>query len=120
MGGGRQFQPAADHRALERRHHRNGAELDRLEGAVPHARMREPRGRVPLGQFGEVEAGAEMIPVAGQDHRLGALGQSGEEPLQAEHGRVVERIAFPGARQMHDGDVAVLLDPQGRVCRSPA
>ena len=39
MGGGGEFQPAADHRAEHRRDHRQAAELDPVHHRVPAARM---------------------------------------------------------------------------------
>ena len=41
MAGGRELEPAADHRAVQHRHHRHLAEFDPLEHAVPVARMRD-------------------------------------------------------------------------------
>src|SRR5262249_57137782 len=60
MACGRDFEPAADHRAVQHRHHRGLAELDALEGAMPAARMRDALRDAATGKFAEIEARAEM------------------------------------------------------------
>ncbi len=49
---------------------------------------------VALGEFGEIEAGGEMLALAGEHHGADAVGQRGEERLDARHGRIVERVAL--------------------------
>ena len=78
MRGAGQFQPAADHRALQRRDHGHAAILDAVEHPVPHLRMAQALGGVLLGQFGQIEAGGEMVADAVDDHGADALGQIGE------------------------------------------
>ncbi len=78
----RQLEPAPDHRALERRHHRHAAELDLVEGAVPHPRMHHPAAASSLGQLGEVESGAEMRAVRRQHQGAHVLRQRADDPLQ--------------------------------------
>ena len=41
MGGAGQFQPAADHRALQHGNHRHAGKLDSVKGPMPHAGMGE-------------------------------------------------------------------------------
>ena len=111
--GRSQLETAADHRALERGDHRDRAELDLLEGSVPHARVAHSRQRVPLGHLGEVEAGAEVVTVGVDDHAGDVVGQPDEEPLDPEHRRVVERVALGRTGQGEDGDLA---DPRRTEC----
>ena len=75
----RQLEPAADHRAVQRRDHRHRAELRSLERAVPHARVLHALGRVALRELGEVEAGAEMLALAVEHHGLDVLRQAAKK-----------------------------------------
>ena len=109
MRGGGQFQPAADHRAMQHGDHRHLAELDLLEGAVPEPGMGDALGDVVLLEFAEIEAGGEMLALAMQQHGADAVRQRGEEGLDAENGLVVERIALVRTRQPQHGDLALPL-----------
>ena len=109
MACGRDFEPAADHRAVQHRHHRSLAELDALEGAMPAARMRDALRDVAGGELAEIEAGAEMVALAGEHHGLDGVRQRGKERLDAEHGRVVDGVALFRARKEEHGDVAAAL-----------
>ena len=53
-----------------------------------------PCGDVALGELAEIEAGAEMLAVAGEHDGLDVVRQRREERLDAEHGRVVEGVAL--------------------------
>ena len=53
---------------------------------------------VALGQFGQIEPGAEMIAFAGEHHGADIVRQRAEERLDAAHRRIVERVALFGAR----------------------
>ena len=66
MHRGRKLQPAADHRAVQHGDDRHFAELNAFERTMPRTRMRDAAEHVALFKLGEVEAGAEMIAVAGQ------------------------------------------------------
>ena len=96
---GRKLEPAADHCAVQDRHDRNLAEFDAVEGPVPGARMRNTLRDIAFGQFAEIEAGGKMLAFGGEDHRLDPFGQRVEERLDAENGRIVERIALVRALQ---------------------
>src|SRR5262245_11612193 len=98
MARGRDFGPAADHRAVQHRHHRSLAELDALEGAMPAARMRDALRDVAGGELAKIEARAEMIALGGEHHGLDGVRQRGKECLDAEHGRVVDGVALCRAR----------------------
>ena len=69
---------------------------------------------VALGQFGEIEAGAEIVAFAGQHHGADAVRDRGEERLDAEHGRIIERIALFRTRQLEHRDRALPLGAQRR------
>src|SRR5690242_8695426 len=69
---------------------------------------------VTLFQLGEIEAGAEMLAVAGEHDRADVRRQRLEERYHALHQRVVQRIALLGAMQPEDRDRAALLDAKGR------
>ena len=114
MHRGGELQSAADHRAVQHGDHRHLAELNALEGAVPGARMRDAAEHVALFQLGEVEAGAEMLAVAGQHHGANFGRQGVEERHHALHQRVVERIALLGPMQPQDRDRAALLGAERR------
>src|SRR5215218_9768774 len=61
------LEPAADDAAVHRGHHRHEAELDFLEDAVPHLRVTHDAKGVAGLVLGEVEPGAEMLAVPGQN-----------------------------------------------------
>ena len=94
MRGTGQLQPAADHRALQRGDDRHAAVLDAVEHPVPHLRVAQALGGVVLGQFGQVEAGREMIADAVDDNGADVVGQIGEAILDREDDAVIERIAL--------------------------
>ena len=66
VAGRRDFQPAADHGAVQHRDHRDLAELDVLERAMPAARMRDALRDVARAQLAEIETRAEMVAFARQ------------------------------------------------------
>ena len=111
---GGKLEAAAHHRAMQRRHHRDPAEFDALEGAMPRARMRDPGRDVALGQLGEIEPGAEMLAFAVKHDGLDVIRNGGEEIFDAPDGGVVERVALVRARQAQDADSAVPLETQRR------
>ena len=100
MRGGGQLESAADHRPVQRDNDRSAAELNGVEGAVPHARMEHALERlVLLGDLAEVEAGGKMRALPGQHHGANVARQSGEESLEPKHCDVIERIALLRARE---------------------
>ncbi len=74
--------------------------------------MRDALRDVALGEFAEIEPGGEVLALGGQHHRLDPLGQRLEERFDAEHGRIVERIALVRAHERQDGDVAAAFGAQ--------
>ena len=110
---GRKLQPAADHRAMHHGDDRHAAELDLVEDAVPDGRMRNALFGAQHFQLGQIEAGGEMLAFGVQHDGFHARGQRVEERLDAEHGRVVQRIALLGTRQGQDRDRAAPLHLQG-------
>ena len=94
--------------------HRHLAEFDLLEDAMPEARVLDAGCHVAFGQFGEIEAGAEIVAVAGQHHGADAVRDRREERLDAEHGGIVERVALFRTRQLEHRDRAVPLGAQRR------
>ena len=79
MRRGGKFEAAADHRAVQHGDDRHRAELDALERAMPGARMLDAGEGVALGQFGQIEPGAEMIAFAGQHDGADIVRQRSEE-----------------------------------------
>jgi hypothetical protein len=55
-----------------------------------------------------------MLAFAGNDHGADVVGQCREEALDAEHRRIVERIALLCAREFQHRDRAVLFGFQRR------
>src|SRR5690349_17701531 len=110
MRGAGKFQPAADHRSLQRRDDRDAAVLDAVEHPVPHLRVQEPAGGVVLGQFGEIEAGGEMVADAVDDDCAEVVGQAGETLADFENDAVIERIALGGPVETHGQHRAPPLD----------
>ncbi len=70
MTGGRDFEPAANHGAVQHRDDRNLAEFDALEGTMPAARMQHALAGIARGELTEIQSGAEMVAVGGQHHRV--------------------------------------------------
>ena len=107
MGRRGKLQPAADDGAVQRRDDRRAPELDRFEGAMPHARMEDAFERIMLPRhFRKIEPGREMRALAGQHDRANVLRQAGEERLEPQHRRVVERVALLRAREAQMRDSA--------------
>src|SRR5262245_10040877 len=71
--------------------------------------MGDARRNVAFAELAEVEAGAEVLAFAVEHHRLDAVGQRGEERLDAEHGRVVDGVALLRPGQRENGDLALAL-----------
>ena len=107
VAGRRDFQPAADHGAVQHRDHRDLAELDVLECAMPAARMRDALRDVARAQFAEIEARAEMVAFARQHDGFDPVRHAGEERLDTEHRGVVDGVALFRTRQEQNRDVAV-------------
>src|SRR5260370_75640 len=106
---GGDFEPAADDRAVQHRDYGCLAELDALERTVPAARMGDALRDVARGELGQIEARAEMLALGGEHDGLDRVRQCGEERLDAEYGRVVDRVALFRPRQDEHGDVAPAL-----------
>jgi hypothetical protein len=65
MRGGREFQSAANHRAMQHGDERNLAELNFLEGAMPQIGMGDALLDVAFFKFAEIEtSGARRTTVA--------------------------------------------------------
>ena len=107
-----EFETAADHRAVQRRDDRRAAELDRLEGAMPHARVRDAAYRIVLLQFGKIEPGAKVLTCAVHHNRPHALGNRRKKRAEAAHGGVVQRVALRGTIETKDRDVPVNFQMQ--------
>ena len=65
-----------------------------------------PARDVALAQFGKVEPGGKMIAFGGEQHRTYVGGNSAEESVQADHGVVVERVAFLNTVEPKNRDLA--------------
>jgi hypothetical protein len=68
VGRGGQLQAAADHRAVQHGDHRDAGLVDLAEDAVPALRVQHGAEGVAVLVLGEVEPGAEVLALAGQDH----------------------------------------------------
>ena len=108
------FKATADHRAMQHGDHRHLAELDLLEDAMPEAGVLDAGCHVALGQFGEIEAGAEIVAFAGQHHGADTVRDRREERFDAEHGGIVERVALLRTHELEDCDCALPLGAQRR------
>ena len=105
-----QLQPPTDHRALQRRDHGDAAILDAVEHPVPHLGVPQALGGIALAQFGEVEAGREMIADAMDDHGPDALRNVRKAVLDRQDDAVVQRIALGRAVEAHGQHRARLHD----------
>ena len=114
VGGGREFQTTADHRALEHRDHRQRAVFDPIEHPMPHPGMLQRGERIPLGQFRQVQARREMVAVRVQHDRPDTNRRCREERLQAQDGLVVQRVTFLARQIRSTRDRVLHLDLQGR------
>jgi hypothetical protein len=94
---------------MQHRDDRQRAELDRLEGFVPRTRMQHAFCDASLLQFGEIEACAEMVSIAGKHNGLDLFRRPTEPPLERKDGFVVQRIALGRPREMDDGDRVLQL-----------
>ena len=112
MAGAGEFQPPADHCALQRREHRHAAALNPLERSVPGARMPDTFGGVRLRHRVQIEAGAKMFAFAMDDDCTDIARQVGEEPLDAGDSHVIYRIALVGPTETQHRDGAAQLDLQ--------
>jgi len=74
----------------------------------------QPFGGVALGQFGEIEAGGEMIADAMDDDGADRIGNRGEAVLQRQDDAVVQRIALGGTVEPHGQHRANGLDLEQR------
>jgi uncharacterized protein (DUF1778 family) len=112
MGGAGEFEAAADHRAVEHRHHRHTAELDALENPVPAARMRDALRRRTIRKLGEVQSRAEMLACAAQHQGLDACRQAADAGIELlDHG-VTQCVALRRTIQRQDADAAAPREPQ--------
>ena len=114
MGSGGKFEPAADDRAVEDGDDGHFPELNAVEGTMPEPRMLDAGEDVALLEFRQVEPGAEMLAVAGQDNSADVIRQGGEERLHSRHRRVVERVAFLRAMQPQHRNFAAPLGAKRR------
>jgi hypothetical protein len=102
VGRGRQFQAAADHRAVQHGDHRDAGLVDLAEDAMPALRMHHDAGRLAVLVLGEVEAGAEMVAGAGQDHHARFGGTRVPGLFEGVEQAVADGIAL-GRTAQHDG-----------------
>ena len=69
------FKAAADNRAMQHRNDRHLAELDFLEGAMPQTGMGDALRDIAFLQFGQIEAGGEMLALTHEQHGADAIRQ---------------------------------------------
>ena len=106
----RKLEPAADHRAMQRRDHRRGAELHRVQRRMPHARMEHAGPGIALLELGKVQARAEMIAFAVEHDRAHRVRQVLEDVPDGEDHAVADRVALGRAREPHDGHGVVQFE----------
>ncbi len=114
MGRGGEFEAAAHHRSVQHGDHRHLAELDGFERAMPGPRVLDAGIDVALGQLGEIEPGAEMLALRGQDDGADIVRQRREEAADAAYRLVVERVAFCRTIEPQHRDCTMPLRLQGR------
>src|SRR3712207_2764730 len=85
-----------------------------LEHPVPHLRVAHDAEGIAVLVLGEVEAGAEVLAVAGQHHGLGSRRRRLEEFFEARDQGVIDGIALSRPVEAHDRDRAALLDRKVR------
>jgi hypothetical protein len=108
VAGAGQFQPAADHRTVQRRDHRHRAVLHAFQRDVPGPRVQHALAGIALGQFRKVETGAEVFAFA-VDHRRAHGGRHVFKGLaDGLDEAVVEGVALGGAGQADDGHCLLL------------
>ena len=121
MRGCRKLKAAADDGAMQHGDNRHLAEFHLVEDAMPRTRVAHAVFDAVDAQFGQVEAGGEMIAVAVQHDALHVFRQRVEQRFQTEHGFVVERIALLRAVELDDEQVVALLGrKRGRQFRQRA
>src|SRR5260221_3494448 len=79
---------------------------------MPHAGMRDALGRGTLGEFREIEAGAEVLAGALQHQRLDALRHGGDAGIELLDHRVAQRVALGGPVQAQDPDLVFSFETQ--------
>ncbi|CAN6484096.1 unnamed protein product [Victoria cruziana] len=88
----------------------HSAEFNVGEHVMPGARMMQTFHRIAVLELGQIQAGAEVLAFAGDDHGLGGLGQLGEALGHGGHDAVADGIALVRATQADDGDRAAVFD----------
>ncbi len=101
------LQPAADYRAMQHGDHGHGTEFERVEGLVPHSRVRHALRRRPLLKLRQVETGAEVVASAVQHDHGDTVGRRREEVTEFPHGGVIDGIALGRAIQAQQRDLAI-------------
>ena len=76
--------------------------------------MRDALRDVALLQFGEIQAGREMLALSGDQHGANAVRQRREELLNPDNRLIVERIALLRPVKSQNGDRALALRNEGR------
>jgi hypothetical protein len=76
--------------------------------------MPQAFGGIVLGQFGQVQAGGEMIADTMDHHRADAIGQMSEAILDRQHDAVIQRIALGRAVEADRHHRACCFDPEQR------
>ena len=112
VAGAGQLQPAANHGAVQSRNDGYRAELHRVQGAVPGARMHHALAGVAFLQFAQVQASAKVIALTMQ-HRGAYRGRHVVKSLlQIGDQAIVQGIALERARQSHQGHSVAVFDVQ--------
>ena len=94
MAGGGQFHAATHAGALDRRHDRAQALFHHVEDTVPLAGVVQALHTGAAPDLAQIEAGAEMVPLAGDHDSAAALGQGHKCLLQFEDHAVGDRVAL--------------------------
>ena len=93
IGGDEESRP----RLFRRLHDAREAPVHALQRRVPHARVEDAVCRITLAQFGQVQAGAEVLAAAVHHRSAHALGQVLEGVANGQDQAVVEGVALGGA-----------------------
>ncbi len=120
VAGAGQFEPVADHRAVQRGNDRHRART--AHGRVPHATCRMPHATCHMCVNGacpgprrarKARSGRgprKRDSFTGDDGRTDLCGQLFEDVAQRQKECVVQRIALGGARQAHQRDLATQFE----------
>ncbi|MCY1559919.1 hypothetical protein D9M68_970040 [compost metagenome] len=83
---------------------------------MPHARVVQALAGVALAEFGEIEAGAEVVAAAVDDGGAHTVRHGLEHVADGQDQAIIERVALGGAVERDDSDFAgCALQAQGDV-----